>query len=91
MTLDLKQVLDQTNPYRGVRPDLSQKLKKLQAQQPATIIEADETKKTFRKDSEAGFDKSKTAERKPPLHVHKRGISQNPTKDLEKTAVNTNV
>jgi len=71
------------NPYRGTRPDLAQKLKKLQAQQYQVIMETDESKKTLRKESSDTTNDKK----KPPLPVNKRGLSQNPNKDLDKTQV----
>lgn len=73
------------NPYRGTRPELAQKLKRLQAQQYQVIMEADETKKS--KENDAMSDKGRAIEKKPPLPLHKRGVSQNPNKDLEKTTV----
>lgn len=77
------------NPYRGTRPDLAQKLKKLQAQQPHVIPEADETKRTIKKEtSDTTNDRNK--DRKPPLPLHKRGVSQNNNKDFDKTTEKDN-
>lgn len=74
------------NPYRGTRPDLAQKLKKLQAQQPPIILEADETKRTTKKEtSDTTNDRLK--DKKPPLPLHKRGVSQNNRADFDKTTV----
>jgi len=71
------------NPYRGTRPDLAQKLKKLQAQQHHVIMETDESKKTLRKESSDTTNDKK----KPPLPINKRGMSQGPNRELEKTQV----
>jgi len=77
------------NPYRGTRPDLAQKLKKLQAQQPPMIPEADETKRTIKKEtSDTTNDRNK--DRKPPLPLHKRGVSQHNNKDFDKTTEKDN-
>lgn len=65
------------NPYRGgTRPDLTQKLKRLQAQQNQVIMETDESRKTLVRDE--GNERGKPVEKKPPLPLHKRGTSQAP-------------